>query len=261
MSRLERLENRLHWLAVPGCFKWVTLLGVVVFASQWISPDISRLLSFDRKAILAGEWWRVITFIFDSGFGALGPLAVVFLFFAVMISFLINDTLEEIWGSTRLTLYILVAWIALGGAHWVLPLEHGASGTYLYLSVFFAFATYVPRYEFRLFFFLPVQVRWLAWLLFAVQVLTALSNPAYFLLLLAITLPYLIWVLPDFLKARRGLAIAAAKRRGFESRQLPKSEAFHRCATCGRTEQDDPALDFRTMEDGTEFCTDHLPEH
>lgn len=261
MSRLERLENRLHWLAIPGCFKWVTMLGVVVFASQWIAPDISRLINFDRKAILAGEWWRIITFIFDAGFGSLGPWAVLFLFFAVMISFLINDTLEEIWGSTRLTLYILLGWISIGTAHWLLPVGNYASGSYLYLAAFFAFATYVPRYEFRLFFFIPVQVRWLAWFLLAMQVLGAIADPRHFVLLFAFTLPYLVWVLPDFLKARRGLAIAAAKRRGFESRQIPKSAAFHTCATCGRTEQDDPTLNFRTMEDGTEYCTDHLPPH
>ena len=259
MPWLERLENRLHWLAIPGCFKWINLVGVVVFACQWITPDIGRLLAFDRKAILGGEWWRVITFIFDPGFGGFSPLAVVFLFFAVMISFLINDTLEQVWGSTRLTLYVLVSWLALGAAHWILPLHHGSSGIYLYLSLFFAFATYVPRYEFRIMFILPVQVRWLAWLLLGLQVLSALAQPPLFLLLFAIGLPYLLWVLPGFLKSRKVLAGAGIKRQQFEARQRPKSEAFHRCATCQRTEHDDPALDFRTMEDGTEFCTDHLP--
>ena len=40
--------------------------------------------------------------------------------------------------------------------------------------------------------------------------------------------------------------------------------AFHRCAVCGRTERDDPTLDFRACSecsDGQEYCLEHLPSH
>jgi Zn-dependent protease len=41
-------------------------------------------------------------------------------------------------------------------------------------------------------------------------------------------------------------------------------EAFHRCATCGKTERDSPTLDFRVCSecaDGQEYCPEHLPNH
>ena len=42
--------------------------------------------------------------------------------------------------------------------------DDSATGIFLQGSIFLAFATYFPRFELRLFFILPVQVRWLAYL-------------------------------------------------------------------------------------------------
>ncbi len=259
MRWLERLEDRLHWLGFPGLFKWITLLGAIVFAWQLADQNISRAVAFDQAAIRSGEWWRVITFIFDPGIG-FSAIGALFFFFAVSIAFLIDNSLESVWPTVRLTLYILVSWIALAVALWILPIPVDGAGRYLYMSMFLAFATYFPRYEFLIFLVLPVQVRFLAWISLGMLLLSSLGYPPALLLLFAVTLPYLLWVLPDFIKTRRGLATAKVKRRDFEARAMPKEEAFHRCETCGRTEQDDPSLDFRTLEDGTEYCTAHLPE-
>ncbi|GAA5481570.1 hypothetical protein [Haloferula sargassicola] len=259
MRWLERLEDRLHWLGFPGLFKWITILGAIVFAGQLAQPDIARTLAFDQTAIRNGEWWRLITFILDPGI-PFGPVSALFFYFAVMIAFLIDNSLESIWPTVRLTLYVLLSWFSLAVALWILPIPMAGAGRFLYMSMFLAFATYFPRYQFLLFFILPVQVRFLAWIMLGGLVLSALMFPPALLLVLAVTLPYLLWVLPDFLKARKGLATAAVKRREFKAKSLPKKEAFHVCETCGRTDISDPQLDFRTMEDGTEFCVEHLPE-
>ena len=261
MRWLDRLENRLHWLSFPGLFKWITLLGVLVYAWQWVNPEVSQAVDFDRSAILNGEWWRIITFIFDPGHsGTFTALGALFLFFAVMISFLVSDSLETVWPPVRVTLYILTGWVALGLALALMPAPIAGAGRFLYMSMFFAFATYFPRYEFLLFFVLPVQVRFIAWIMFGFLLLATVSSPFTFPLLLAVTLPYLIWVLPHFLKNRKQLASATMQRQSYQQKSRPAAEAFHRCETCGRTEKDNPDLNFRTMEDGTEFCTEHLPK-
>jgi len=55
------------------------------------------------------------------------------------------------------------------------------------------------------------------------------------------------------------LAGAANRRKKFNANKLPESEAFHRCATCGKTDASDPALEFRVGTDGEEYCEEHLP--
>ena len=45
---------------------------------------------------------------------------------------------------------------------------------------------------------------------------------------------------------------------------LDEERAFIRkgrviCATCDRTEHDDPDLEFRVAADGEEYCKEHLP--
>jgi Zn-dependent protease len=61
----------------------------------------------------------------------------------------------------------------------------------------------------------------------------------------------------------------ARRQHGFHSgvrdlNRLETVEAFHRCATCGKTEHDSPTLDFRVCSEcaeGQEYCPEHLPNH
>jgi len=260
MRWLDRLERRLHWLAFPGLFRYLALIGGVAYLCQAINPQIGRALAFDRDKILDGEWWRVLSFAFTPmGMMPLSGMTAVFLFFGILIAFLVSDSLEQVWGATRTTLYILTGWIGLAVGQFLLGGE-SMGGSYLYASAFFAFATYFPRYEFRLFFILPVQVRFLAWLSFGLMVLSVIVAPLTILLVLPTLIPYALWVLPQHARQQATLAAAAQRRRKFNASKQPESEAFHRCATCHRTERDDPSLEFRTFPDGTEFCLEHLPE-
>lgn len=260
MRWLERLEDRLHWLAFPGLFKYLALTGVVVTGSFWLNPGIEEALRFDRDLILNGEVWRLFGFALAPmglfGFGALG---ILFLYFATMIAFLVNDSLEEIWGATRTTLYLLATIFGLVAGQFMLGQSLPSTGFYLYNAMFLAFATYFPTYEFRLFLILPVQVRWLAWLSLALMLFSVISQPLMIWLVFPTLLPYAIWVLPGIIKNRKGLAEAAVRRRKFEAASV-REEAFHRCAVCNRTEKDNDDLEFRTYPDGTEYCVDHLPD-
>jgi hypothetical protein len=55
------------------------------------------------------------------------------------------------------------------------------------------------------------------------------------------------------------------RQRAFVSQQAEVvAVAFHRCTSCGRTEHDDPHLEFRVCTDcsgGQEYCRDHLDSH
>lgn len=260
MRWLEAIESRLEFLAFPGLFKWLTMIGVVVFACQWANPTLPETLAFDRGKILQGEVWRLVSFAFTPAgsfpFSAFGALILVF---ATMISFLISDSLEGEWGPTRVTLYLLTAFIGLIVGQFLLGSSQLPAGRYLYTSMFLAFATCFPRYEFRLFLILPVQVRWLGWLAFAGMILSVVLSPAMLFVVIPALIPYAIWVLPNYVQAKKSVVENAGRKREFSRKSAPEREEFNRCVVCGKTDLSDPDLTFRTLADGSEYCLKHLP--
>ncbi len=260
MHWLNTLESRLHGVAIPGLFKYLTFLGVIIFAWQWADPTVVERISFDRDKIMSGEVWRILTFAFTpAGTAGFTPIGALFLFFAVMIAFLINDSLESVWGPTRTTLYILVAWLGLVIGMFVFDPGPLSAGRYIYTAMFLAFATYFPDYEFRLFFILPVKVRYLGWLALGMMIASAIVAPVLLCVVVPTLIPYSLWVLPAELRGKATLAKAAKRRQQFTLAKRSGADAFHTCATCHRTEHDDDDLQFRVMPDGTEYCVDHLP--
>lgn len=67
--------------------------------------------------------------------------------------------------------------------------------------------------------------------------------------------------LVGIVNALQGGAWALLKRkRQFRSALRKSDHALHQCATCSRTEHDDPDLEFYVHpNDGKEYCKDHLP--
>lgn len=259
MRWIDQLERRAPWLAFPGLFRFYTLLGVLAFALSWMRPDLAQLLDFDRSKILSGQVWRAFTFLFaPNAFPNFSLLAVFFLYCAVMVGFLINDSLETEWGVFRTSIFHYAGFLFLLAGNFLLPAPAWNGGLF-YTSAFFAFATLFPRHEFLLFFILPVQVRFLAWFAAAGLAITAFGQPILLPFLLFAFLNYLLWIGPGFLKNRKALGTAAVRRRRFEKSRAPAEPSFHRCHQCQRTEHDDPSLEFRVGPDGEEYCADHLP--
>lgn len=117
-------------------------------------PSLTALLSFDRNAIFAGEVWRAVSFVF------LPPSeSALWVIFSLYFYWLIGQSLEGEWGTSRFTLYYLIG--ILGSI--VSGLITGyATNVYLNLSLFFAAATLFPNYQLMIFFFIPIKMKWLA---------------------------------------------------------------------------------------------------
>jgi hypothetical protein len=65
-------------------------------------------------------------------------------------------------------------------------------------------------------------------------------------------------------RLKRGRRQRAFRQAVTEHRYAAGSTAFHRCATCGRTERDSRELEFRVCADcrnGEEYCQEHLDNH
>ncbi len=261
MSRIDRLERRLGGLSFPGFLRYYAILHALVYVLQMVRPDIGRLLEFDRAAILSGEVWRVVTFLFSSsGFGGIGLLGAIFFYFMVMIAFMMSDALEGAWGVFRTTMFCYCGVLGLVVANFLIPGAMQGSGFLLYGSAFFAFATLFPRVEFLMFFILPVQVRFLAYIQAAFLVLGVLGDWRMLPFFLLGYANYLVWAGIPALRGRAMVMEAAQRRRKFQAAKEPGDEAFHSCEVCGRSDVSDPGLEFRVGADGHEYCEEHLPE-
>ena len=260
MISLGQLERRFGGLSFPGFLRYYALLHALVYLLQLVRPDIGGLLEFNRSKIFAGEIWRVVTFLFSSsGLVAPGGMGLVMMVFLVMIAFMMSAALEDAWGVFKTTLFYACGVLGLIVGNLLLPQVMAGSGFLIYGASFLAFATLFPKVEFLLFFIVPVQVRWLAWLQAAGLVLAATGDlrlVPFFLLGYA---NYLIFAGLPALRGTARVLEAAQRRRRFTAASGPTAAAFHSCAACARTEVTDAGLEFRVGGDGQEYCADHLP--
>ena len=127
-------------------------------------PRFAKLFDFDRAAVQAGEWWRLVTYQFAQAGGGwlLFPKPVV-LFFTLLILYLMGAAIEEEWGTANFVTLFLVSTLATAGvAAW---LNVGLLGSFFVnYTLLFVYATVFPEQTFYLFAFIPIRVRWLAYI-------------------------------------------------------------------------------------------------
>jgi hypothetical protein len=261
MSFIDRLERRWGGIAFPGFLRYYALMHVLVFVVQFLQPDLGQMLEFDRAKILSGEVWRVFTLFFStSQFGRVSPMALLFLYFGVMFVFMVSDGLENAWGSFKTSLFCYTGMLLVILLNFIYPVPIPASGTVLYGSAFLAFATLFPRVEILLFFVIPVQVRFLGMFAGGLILLNAIGQPWLLPFYLTAHTNYFLWAAIPALRGTARLIDSGKRKKIFHASQLPTAEAFHTCATCGKTDATHPQAEFRITADGKEYCTDHLPE-
>ena len=156
MPLLTRLERKLGRFAIPNLTIAIIAVQALTWAATLGNPAIYQGMVLDSQLVLAGEWWRVFTFVM------LPPATnAIWLFFALYLLYLMGTALENEWGDFRYNLYWLVGWLASVVVAFLVP-GGAVSNFYLNGSIFLAFAFLYPNFEILLFFILPVKVKWLA---------------------------------------------------------------------------------------------------
>lgn len=285
MKWINKLEHKFGRYAISNLMFYIIVLYAVGFVLSIINPEFyGQFLSLDARAILNGQVWRIVTFIIQP------PSSnVFFMIFVLYLYYMIGRQLESAWGPFRFNLYFFAGVLLHVIAAILVFLITGQSlplGTsYLNLSLFFAFAVLYPNMEFLLFMVIPVKVKWLAWFDAAVFLFTILQAflPGYggsvfgiyykanALAAVVSILNFLIFFFlsrkmqpysPKQMKRKQEFKkkVAQAKRpdRTYEN------GARHKCAVCGKTELDDPNLEFRycsKCNGNYEYCQEHLFTH
>ena len=231
------------------------------------------LIMFSPYHILRGQVWRLITWVLCPLY--LRPISLLI---ALYFYYFIGSTLERQWGKTKFTVYFLFGMVLYIVFGFVVYFISGKivylDASYLYLSMFFAFATYYPDQRVLLFFIIPIKIKWLALIdaaLFIYAIVTS-GWPSMFLPILAFVTYFVICgdELISYLKYSGIIKPKTSNTINFKravknsSSKEEKKPYRYKCAVCGRTDTDNPGLEFRYCSrcQGYHcFCIDHINSH
>ena len=286
MNWMNKLERKFGKYAIPNLMFYIIVLYAFGFILNGIAPNFyNNYLSLNMYAVFQGQVWRLITFIIQPP-----NTNLLFVFFTLYLYYMIGQHLEYNWGAFRFNLYFFVGVLlhiiaaALTYMIWNVSLPMGTY--YLNMSLFFAYAALYPNQQFYMFMIIPVKVKWLAWIdaaYFGYTILQAflpnyggmggyygLYYKAFALEAFVSVLNFLVFYFgsqnykkyaPKEVHRRR-----VYRKEMYEARYSQQYEngAKHRCTVCGRTELDDPNLEFRycsKCSGAHEYCQDHLFTH
>ena len=168
---------------IPNLMRIIVIGNVAVYVLMLLTQanDANALsfLTFNLNALLHGEVWRLVTFVFVPAYSSPFALLISLYFY-----YWIGSTLERQWGTAKFNLYYIsgalltVLGVVLASLITGNPYLTAAGTGYVNLSMFFAFAFLFPDTTVLLFFILPVKMKWLAYLdgaLFAFDIIKAIG--------------------------------------------------------------------------------------
>ena len=284
-KKFERfcLKNRNR--GIPNLMLVIAIGNLIAYALSVIDPSkvVYRFLCFSSSKILQGQVWRLFTYVFTYLLDVQGYyllLAVVSLF----CYYPFGKMLENYWGTCRFNLYYLTGVLLTDLAG--LLLGYSVTSTDLNLSLFLAIATLAPDTRVLLMMFIPVKMKYMAWVYLGFTALNViLLLPAglfsfYWLMPLVPLLNYFLFfgsdiqnLFPDSWRYRRpkqhktaypsGAKPNANWAAGYQSKTGERPYR-HKCTVCGRTDTDYPNLEFRYCSKCNGYycyCMDHINNH
>ena len=303
MGNLKRNYNRFVFKhrdkGIPNLMLWIVLTNILVYVYDLISGGniLYNALHFNMDLILKGQVWRLFSYIFLNAASYSNPLIVAL---AMLFYYNMGRTLESVWGTLRFNLYYLCGVLLIdvaGVLGWLISPStmYYISATYLNLSLFLGVATLAPDRRILIFFFIPMRMKWMAFidlilsLLPLLEMLTMMlplygfswSLVFYALFPLVAILNYFLFfgrdvrnILPDWMNRKR------PKKNYRTTAQTPprpdpnwannyrsnsgERPYRHKCTVCGRTDTNCPGLEFRYCSKCKGYfcyCIDHINNH
>lgn len=276
MNLLNKMERKLGRYAIPNLPKWMIGTYIIGYILYYMFPQSMIYIMLEPALILQGQVWRLISWIFVP------PTTTNIFFVLIMLFFYysISSTLEQTWGAFRFNFYIFSGLIfMILGAFILYVVSGGGYGVgfffsthYINLAIFLAFAATYPDMQVMLYFLIPLKIKWLALLDVAIIIydfirvnywanrVAIIASLLNFLIFFALSRKYKSGATPVFTRQRPKKNTEPPKRFNPATGGITK----HKCAICGRTENDGIDLEFRfcTKCNGNyEYCQDHLFTH
>ncbi|HWR60932.1 MAG TPA: rhomboid family intramembrane serine protease [Clostridia bacterium] len=256
---IDKLERKLGRFAIKNLMAYIVGITGVVYALSYFdrSGYVIGKLMLIPGLVMRGEVWRLITYIFIPPSSS--PIWILFILY---FYYMIGTTLEHEWGSFKFNLFYLTGMLGTTIAAFITG--YGATSLYLNLSLFLAFARLYPDYELLLFFVIPVKIKYLAMLDWVYIAFTILAGDMSAKLVAVVSiLNYFLFFGREIINSGRNNRQVYNNRKRFKA-ELPRDFTIHRCTICGKTEKDDPNMDFRycpECEGDYEYCMEHVRNH
>ena len=257
------VQNLMLYIVIGNAIVWL-------FSMMDGTGQLANFLTFSPALILKGQIWRLITFVFIPE--TYGIWALIFFYFYYWI----GGTLENQWGTARFTIFVLtgvVLTIAYGFVvYFITGVSYPVDAYFVYMSMFFSFATLFPDMQVLLFFILPVKIKWLAYIDAVYFVFSIFAERFPFdLLPIVAMLNYFIFFGEDLIGMVRRMGIPQRKKNAAFKREVNKinreKESIpytRKCAVCGKTDTEYPELEFRYCSRCAGyhcFCQEHINSH
>lgn len=280
MNFLNKMERKIGKYAIPNLMIYLIAAYCIGFVIYTVNPNFMLMLTLSPYHILHGQVWRLITWILMPT-----DTRVFSLLIMALLYYQLGSALERSWGTFRFNVYIFGGMLFTVIGAFILYGIYAASGTgnletislissltfttnYINLTIFLAFAVMYPEMKILLFFIIPVKMKWMA-VVYAVLIAINLILTSWGgrIAIIMSILNFLIF----FLSTRNYRRVSPKeihRKQVFKAQMRePRKGSMvtkHKCAVCGRTELDDPNLEFRFCSkcDGNyEYCQDHLFTH
>lgn len=284
MNWLDKLERKYYGKGIPNITRLLviaTLIGDFIgYASTYGEGAklIYSLIAFDARLILHGQVWRLISWLFMP-MGGMSVWSIIFMVCLLML----GQSMESGLGTFRMNVYFLGGILLsdvgglLIGALSGFQIGIYLTSYYLLFSLYLMLGIFMPEAEMRLYFVLPIRMKWLVIVYFVTLLIEVVDyfsmGPAVGIMMSAqiiFAVVNLFWFVYSC-KARLSLK----QQRRQQKRQQNFRQQFsqprpgsgitqHKCCICGRTELDDPNLVFRYCSKcagSREYCQEHLFTH
>lgn len=269
---LDKMERRFGRYAIRNLTMYLLAGYAIGYLLSFTMPQLLTYFTLEPALILKGQVWRLLSWVIippnDN---------IIFVIFMMLLYYSLGNTLESYWGAFRYNVYIFSGILfTVIGAFIVNGLIGGITGFgslystyYINMSIFLACASIMPDYQLLLYGIIPIKMKWLAILDVVLLAVDAVQGG---LIIRSVIIASLLNFIIFFFCNRnlRGHSPKQAARRKKFQKQISRPQnqyaggAKHRCAVCGRTELDDPTLEFRycsKCNGNYEYCQDHLFTH
>ena len=269
---LDKMERRFGRYAIRNLTMYLLAGYAIGYLLSFTMPQLLTYFTLEPALILKGQVWRLLSWVIippnDN---------IIFVIFMMLLYYSLGNTLESYWGAFRYNVYIFSGILfTVIGAFIVNGLIGGVTGFgslystyYINMSIFLACASIMPDYQLLLYGIIPIKMKWLAILDVVLLAVDAVQGGLIIrIVIIASLLNFIIFFFCNW-NLRGHSPKQAARRKKFQKQiSRPQNQyaggAKHRCAVCGRTELDDPTLEFRycsKCNGNYEYCQDHLFTH
>ena len=191
-------------LGISGLMRYIVIANALIYVVSIFDKSglLLSALAMSPEAVLHGQVWRLVTYVLIPTNGGF------WLVVSLMFYYWLGDALERLWGSAKFTIYYLSGTLLSAlAALLVYAIDRqpialfGAS--YVNTALFMAYALTYPDAMVRIYFILPIKMKWLAVLegaLYVIQILQHLAARQWGMALMPVIamLNLFVFFSPDF---------------------------------------------------------------